>query len=128
LKFANKITKSIKPGVVVGFIGELGTGKTTIIKQIAKNLGVEENVTSPTFVIYKKYRTKLICDLVHIDAYRMTNNSDIVIKEIIENKDKNIVLIEWADRVKMPKKSIYINIQYDENNKNMRKINYENIN
>ncbi|KKP89104.1 MAG: ATP-binding protein YdiB [Berkelbacteria bacterium GW2011_GWA2_35_9] len=125
LKFTDIISKKFQPGVVVGFVGELGAGKTTIIKQIAKNLGVKETVTSPTFVIYKKYRTQLNCNLVHIDAYRLSNNSDIVIKEIIENQAKNIVLVEWADKINMPKGSLMINIQYNEKNINMRKINYE---
>lgn len=127
LKFADKISKNIKPGMVVGFVGELGAGKTTLIKRIAKNIGVSENVNSPTFVIYKKYKTKFKCNLVHIDAYRLSDKSDIVISEIVENKDKNIVLVEWADKISLPKNSIVINIDYDNNDQNKRKVMSENI-
>lgn len=128
LKFADKISKIIKPGMIVGFVGELGAGKTTVIKRIAKNIGVDENVCSPTFVVYKKYQTKFNCDLVHIDAYRLSNTSDIVIGEIVENKDKNIVLVEWADRIRMPENCLMIYIQYDEGDQNKRKVKSENNN
>ena len=128
LKFADQISKIIKSGMIIGFVGELGAGKTTIIKRIARNLGVKDSVTSPTFVIYKKYKTIKKCYLVHIDAYRLSNDSEIVIKEIVENKNHNIVFIEWADRIQMPKNSIIIYIEYDEVDQHKRKIKYENIN
>lgn len=127
LKFADKISKIIKPGMIVGFVGELGVGKTTLIKRIANNIGVDENINSPTFVVYKKYQTKFNCDLVHIDAYRLSDKSDIVIREIVENKDKNIVLVEWADKIGMPKNSIMIYIDYDKDDQNKRKVISENI-
>lgn len=126
LKFADKISKNIKPGMVVGFIGELGAGKTTLIKRIATNIGVDENVSSPTFVIYKKYQTKFKCNLVHIDAYRLSDESDIVIREIVENQENNIVLVEWADKIHLPKNSIIIYIDYDGEDENKRKVMCEN--
>ena len=127
LRFARKISQRIQPGDVIGFVGDLGTGKTTIIKEIAKNLGIMENVASPTFVIYKKYATDKKCDLVHVDAYRLSRNSEIITQEILTNKEKNMVIIEWADNIDLPSESVIIAIKYDDKNKNKRIINYETI-
>ena len=88
---------------VIGLYGDLGSGKTTFVKEIAKAFGVEQIVTSPTFVIEKIYKLKgqQFDHLVHIDAYRLSNSSELINlrwNEIIKDP-KNIVFVEWAGRV-----------------------------
>jgi len=58
---------------VIALEGELGTGKTTLTQELARILGVKENIISPTFVIMKKYKVKdeIFQYLIHIDAYRL---------------------------------------------------------
>lgn len=119
--------KAPKDGaLVIGLEGELGAGKTTFIKAFAKGLGIKEKVLSPTFVLMKIYKIKSsnYQFLIHIDAYRLKDHRDLLplgIKDIL-NDPKNIVLIEWSDRVEkvLPKK--YVKIHFDHVDGNTRKI------
>ncbi len=88
---------------IVTFSGDLGAGKTTLTKEIAKQLGVVDNVISPTFVIMKIYKLnhKKFKNLIHIDAYRLDNYKELINlgwNKIITNKD-NLIIIEWPERV-----------------------------
>lgn len=90
--------------IVVGLYGDLGSGKTTFTKFIATHLGVEETVTSPTFVIEKIYKldNQKFKNLIHIDAYRLESGRELESlgwKEISSNPE-NLILIEWPERVK----------------------------
>ena len=103
------IKKSLKTetALIIGLEGELGSGKTTFIKAFAKGLGIKKRLTSPTFVLMKNYR-----NFYHIDCYRIKSYKDILgldFQEIISNP-KNIILIEWAEKVKkiLPKNIIWI--------------------
>jgi tRNA threonylcarbamoyladenosine biosynthesis protein TsaE len=102
-----KTPKQIKTAVVVGLEGNLGAGKTTFIQAFAKGMGIKGRLTSPTFVLMKKYN-----NLYHLDCYRIKDGQDVLamdFKEIIANP-KNIVLIEWAEKIKriLPKTKIWI--------------------
>ena|SRR3989344_3585821 len=129
---ALKIFKS-KPrrhAIIVALEGELGAGKTTFVKGFARALGVKSHITSPTFVILKGYRLQVAGYrfLYHIDTYRLKDHRDLIplgVKEIIADP-KNIILIEWSDRVKkiLPKK--YIKVHIDHLDKNSRKITIQN--
>lgn len=106
--------------VVLGLIGELGTGKTAFVQGFARALGIKERVLSPTFVLMKVYRipSKLKVQsvpfkhLAHLDCYRITSGRDLIrlgLKDILEDP-RMIVLIEWADRIakKMPPDTIWL--------------------
>jgi len=114
-KIADEFIKSLDPSldptgqggaVVVGLYGNLGAGKTTLTQCIAKALGVEETVNSPTFVLEKIYlipttHNKLFTNLIHIDAYRIEKSDELLHlgwEEIIADP-KNLILIEWPERV-----------------------------
>jgi len=103
-EFLEKISHGIYDGaLVVGLYGDLGSGKTTFTQAIAKHLGIKNNITSPTFVIEKKYMTEnmLFENLVHIDAYRLEKPEELSAlswKETVSNT-KNLILIEWPERV-----------------------------
>lgn len=87
----------IKHALIIGLQGELGAGKTTFVQAFAKGLGIKNKITSPTFVLIKKYG-----NFYHIDCYRMKSYKDILgldFEEIALNP-KNIILIEWAERIK----------------------------
>lgn len=89
---------------IIKLNGELGAGKTTFTQGFAKALGVSRRITSPTFVIMKRYglkQNKKYENLYHIDAYRMKELKEmhpLNIKEVLTNS-KNIVLIEWAKNI-----------------------------
>ena len=121
---AQKVIKT-KKGVVIALEGELGAGKTVFVKGFAKALGIKSKIKSPTFVLMKKYKVSSEINLYHLDCYRIEDHKDIRIPELKEifSESHNIVLVEWAERVKkiLPKK--YIKVYMDHVNKNTRKIN-----
>ena len=122
---AKKILKQKNKAVVIGLFGDLGSGKTTFVQGFARALGIKGRVISPTFVIMKKFqipKSKLqikskgqipkFSYLFHIDAYRIKEPEEILALdwgEIISDQ-KNIVLVEWADRIEkiLPKDCVKI--------------------
>lgn len=96
-----------KEALIIGLEGELGSGKTRFVQGFAKGLGIRKRLTSPTFVLMKKYK-----NLYHLDCYRLNKPKDLLdldFKEIISNP-KNIVLIEWAEKIKriLPRDTVWI--------------------
>jgi len=89
--------------VVLALHGDLGAGKTTTVQIIADKLGVVETVTSPTFVILKRYDTehKFFSSLVHIDAYRIEDMSEVRPLQLDSyvTEPRSFVCIEWAERI-----------------------------
>ncbi len=88
---------------VVGLSGELGAGKTTFVKAVAKSFGLTQTVTSPTFVIEKIYQidNNIFSKLIHIDAYRLKGGSELqnLGWDNIISDSKNIIFIEWPEMV-----------------------------
>jgi tRNA threonylcarbamoyladenosine biosynthesis protein TsaE len=111
-RFAEDFLNNLKPlpylATVVGLSGDLGSGKTAFSQSVAKVLGVNENVTSPTFVIQKVYNTKNGKDgpcqwskLIHIDCYRLESSGEIAKlgwHEIVADPS-NLILVEWHEKI-----------------------------
>lgn len=120
IEFAAKFAKALKPGCVVALVGNLGAGKTTFTKGIAKGLGVKDyrHVNSPTFVLIKEYKGRI--PLYHFDLYRLDNIKDI---EDLDSDEyffgKGITVIEWADKCKalLPKNCIRVELKVKGENK-----------
>jgi len=120
-QFAQGIVKELLPmrdaATVVTLSGELGAGKTTFAQGIARALGVEETVSSPTFVIEKIYQLsgQRFEKLIHIDAYRLKNQHELDVlgwKEII-TEPKNLIVLEWPERVAEAIPENAIRIRFD---------------
>ncbi len=97
IQLGERLAKGLKPGAVVAFYGELGAGKTTMIKGVARGLGVRETVKSPSFVIITEYQGRL--PVYHIDLYRIKSPAEFT--EIgLEGylSGDGVCLIEWAER------------------------------
>jgi len=97
-------TKLKKGALIIGLKGDLGGGKTTFSQGLAKGLGIKQRVTSPTFIIIKRFQVSgfRFQNFYHIDCCRVQRSKEILdlgFKEIISNP-QNIVVIEWADRVR----------------------------
>ncbi len=102
--FAQSLRPRAKGAVLVTLSGELGAGKTAFVKAMARELGVSENVHSPTFVLEKVYALpegSHFKRLVHLDAYRLERGTELAplgFGELLRNTD-NLVLLEWPERV-----------------------------
>lgn len=125
IKFGVEIGKTISAPFCIELVGDVGTGKTTITKGIAKGLGVLEEVTSPSFMISKRYETEK-GQLVHYDFYRLSEPG-IMSEDLAENlSDKNTVtIIEWADSVAdlLPENHVKYEIKLlDDGSREVRKI------
>lgn len=94
--------------------GDLGAGKTTFVQSFARLLGIDESVTSPTFVIMKKYTitNSRWNNMIHIDAYRLSTASEMEVLGLVDElgRGENIIFIEWAEKVVdlLPKETINI--------------------
>lgn len=109
-RFAASLTPREEGATLVTLSGELGAGKTAFVKALAKALGIEETVTSPTFVLEKIYQlpreagghvvSTRFARLVHIDAYRLESGDELAalgFDEILLDVG-NLILLEWPER------------------------------
>lgn len=114
-KFARGLANKLIGGEVVGLTGELGAGKTTLIQMIGKELGVKDTMQSPSFNIFKIYKTshKKIKQLCHADLYRLEKTGERIGWEEYLSERSAVCLIEWADKIKtrLPKETIWLNIK-----------------
>jgi len=132
-KLGEILAKELKDGKIIALEGDLGCGKTTFTQGFLKGLMIKGPYTSPTFVVMKQYhkahnkkqKTKnkgmlhvpcsMFQNIYHIDAYRV-NSKDILSlgwQEITGNK-KNVIIIEWADRIKkiIPADALWIKFEW----------------
>lgn len=115
-EFGKKLADELKEGDVLGLIGDLGTGKTTLTKYIAEGLGITETITSPTFTIVNEYHSGRL-PLFHFDAYRLEAAGDAFEVGMEEYFDRGgISIIEWADMVAevLPEDAKLILMEYGE--------------
>ncbi len=138
--------------LVLALVGNLGSGKTTFIQGFLRGLGIKNKITSPTFVIAKKYKFPSFASINsgftsngkvmagkktinykrawHFDCYRIRKPTELFnlgFKEILSDPE-NIILIEWPEVIKkvLPKNSIWIKFKHGEK-ENKRTINFRNV-
>jgi len=108
-----KIAADLVGGEIFALTGGLGSGKTTFVQGFSKGLGLTSRIISPTFILMRKYRAS-DKDFYHIDLYRLEKEVD---KEVVNlgvtdiwGKPGNIVVIEWAEKIKdlIPKSAKWI--------------------
>lgn len=115
--FVAALTPSEQGATLVTLSGELGAGKTAFTKTVAWALGIEEVVTSPTFVLEKIYRLpqgKPFTYFIHIDAYRLESGEDLValgFDELIKDTEA-LIMLEWPEKVAdaLPTPSLQISL------------------
>jgi tRNA threonylcarbamoyladenosine biosynthesis protein TsaE len=119
-----RLGAALRGGEILALIGELGAGKTTLIRGIARGLGVGETVTSPTFVLAKPYCGRLT--LYHLDFYRLESRGDfysIGFEEFLE--ETAVVAIEWAEKFLEMLPRPFLAIELEISQKDSRKITFE---
>lgn len=98
--FGGCLGEALMGGEVIELVGDVGAGKTTLVKGIASALGITEPVQSPTFTISRVYEARDGLTLAHYDFYRL-NDAGIMREELAEaiSEPRSIVILEWADVV-----------------------------
>jgi len=114
--FGRRLASRLEPGSVIALSGGLGAGKTCLVKGIAAALGIDENITSPTYTIINEYQAGRHdnCPLFHIDAYRLTGDEDFASTGAGECfSAAGITIIEWSERIpgSIPSGAINIDIE-----------------
>lgn len=114
-----KLLKGKKRPLVLALQGELGSGKTTFVQNIARLLGVQEQITSPTFLLLRTLKLprkkRGISQLVHLDGYRVASAKELLglgLKEILKQKS-NLVVIEWPEKIRryLPEQTLFLNFK-----------------
>ncbi|MDP3993681.1 MAG: tRNA (adenosine(37)-N6)-threonylcarbamoyltransferase complex ATPase subunit type 1 TsaE [Candidatus Doudnabacteria bacterium] len=111
-RMGENVAKLLKGGEVIALSGNLGSGKTTFVKGLARGFGIRKAITSPTYILFRPYKLRRGRVFYHFDLYRLKSVrelSELGLHEILEN-GKNIVAIEWPQKAKkfLPKGTIHI--------------------
>ena len=128
IELGKKIGSMLKPGDIIAMEGTLAAGKTTITKGIAGALGIEDNITSPTFCLISEYYGNKM-PLYHMDVYRLDGPEDFLnlgVEELLYGQ--GVCIIEWSEKIKsvLPSKTITLSITPEDDGS--RKIEIQNWN
>lgn len=124
-KLGFDFAKKVEDVSVIALHGDLGSGKTTFIQGLAKGLGINKKIISPTFIIMRSYETPVIVSnkrtFYHIDLYRVHNEDDV--KELglagLINDPGNLLAIEWPEKIMklLPEKRFELHFEYIDEDK-----------
>jgi len=121
---AAKIGGFLKGGEVFELVGDVGAGKTTFVKGLAKGLQIEDDIQSPSYTISRLYDARSGLQLVHYDFYRLTEPG-IMANEVAEmiHDENTITVIEWADIVEGILPASRYTLRFESPSENVRSIN-----
>jgi tRNA threonylcarbamoyladenosine biosynthesis protein TsaE len=116
ISLGERLAAAIKPPALLELVGDVGVGKTTLVKGLARGLGVTEEVTSPSFTINKQYSAPNGVVLSHYDFYRLPE-AGIMAGELAETlaDPHAVVVVEWAEAVQdvLPSARVKVCIIYN---------------
>lgn len=124
-------TKLASTALVIGLEGDLGGGKTTFTQGFAKGLGIKEKIISPTFIVMRKHeirstksKIQRFKTFIHIDAYRLEEPEELEVLgwDDLVRDPKNIIIVEWANKIKRILPKNYIQIKFKHIKENERQI------
>ncbi|MCQ2461512.1 MAG: tRNA (adenosine(37)-N6)-threonylcarbamoyltransferase complex ATPase subunit type 1 TsaE [Clostridia bacterium] len=113
--FAEEFAKDLKPGTVLAFFGGMGMGKTAFTRGLARGLGINAGVQSPTFAIVNDYGGNP--PLAHFDMYRIESWEDLYTTGFFDYQDQGYILaVEWSENIEnaLPENAIRITIAQGE--------------
>lgn len=98
VSLGEKLGLQLQPGAIVSLTGPLGSGKTTLVKGIARTLKIKEEITSPSFTLISEYRGSL--PLYHMDLYRIDSFDEFELTGAEELMyGRGVTVIEWAEKI-----------------------------
>ncbi len=94
-----ELAASLRAGDLLLLTGELGAGKTTFVRGLARGLGSSAGVQSPTFQLVRVYPGRI--QLAHVDLYRLESGSDLTDLGLDDLLEEGVVAVEWGDRLRL---------------------------
>lgn len=123
-ELAKKLAKEAQKGDVFALNGELGTGKTTFTQFFLKELGVDETVKSPTFILQREYKIPALgTTAFHIDLYRANSSTIIFDLELqVPNLQNQLTIIEWPELVKdiLPSNTKWLHFKLEDDKRTVK--------
>ncbi|NOY54902.1 MAG: tRNA (adenosine(37)-N6)-threonylcarbamoyltransferase complex ATPase subunit type 1 TsaE [Actinobacteria bacterium] len=116
-----RLASLLRPNDVVLLCGELGSGKTAFVAGLAEGLGVEDQVTSPSFVLVRRYQGGFI-PLIHADVYRLGSLNELSDLDLLDEADDAILAVEWGDAVESAMPGEYLRVQFEVEENGLRRI------
>ena len=133
-QFGARLGELLTSGTLIALSGDLGAGKTTLTQGIARGLGVDARVTSPTFTLVNEYETGNSQRLIHMDSYRLGDSQAVAVSEaetfgiedVLDDEDA-VIVIEWAERLAsvLPADYLKIFLAHDSTDVDARRIQIE---
>lgn len=118
IEFGIEIGKKLRGGDIVAYRGRMGAGKTTFTRGMAIGMGLDDEVTSPTFSLVNEYNGKKLT-LYHFDMYRIENGNDLETTGFYDYMGSDsVIAVEWSENIAdiLPKGTIYIDIINSDDN------------
>ena len=124
INFAKEFAKTLKKDDIIVLNGDLGSGKTKFTQGILEFFGLGDEISSPTFTIVNEYKNEKVT-IYHFDVYRLKNDDDFFDIGGEDYFGNGICIIEWGSIISsiLPKNAIFVEIEKDETDENIRKIN-----
>lgn len=104
-RMVERLVVALKPGSILTLSGPLGAGKTTLVQALVAKLGAKKQVQSPTFALMRSYAIKQqssgINRIVHVDAYRIEDEKELVVLDLDEElaDGKSLLVLEWPEKI-----------------------------
>jgi tRNA threonylcarbamoyladenosine biosynthesis protein TsaE len=117
--FGERVGKRLRKGDLVLLTGELGAGKTTFVRGVARGAGSTAPVASPTFQLVRMYAGPV--QLAHVDLYRIETPSELADLGLDELLDQGAVVVEWGDRLDAPE-AAHLHIEHLEGDRRMIRV------
>jgi tRNA threonylcarbamoyladenosine biosynthesis protein TsaE len=109
------VSPLLSAGDAIALTGELGSGKTTFAQGIARGLGFDGHVVSPTFTLVREYRPARL-PVIHADVYRLERIQDVLDLELEQSSEDGVLLVEWGDAVEalLPEGHLVVELAIDD--------------
>ena len=123
-KIGEALAKSLQPGTILAYRGDLGAGKTAFTRGLARGLGCKETVTSPTYIIVNEYLGGRL-PLFHFDMYRLASSDDLWDIGWEDYLDREgVCAVEWSENVAeaLPEDTVWVDLRRLEGEDNGRRI------
>lgn len=128
IEFGKSVARAVGRGCVISLVGDLGAGKTTFTKGVARGLGIMDNVTSPTFTILNEYSGD-DGKLYHFDFYRIEDESELLelgFEDYFPSAD-GVTIVEWVEKAPSVLPTKYYQITFEKIDEDKRRMTFEEV-